>query len=93
MSTRKGPISQRSLVKLLVPLIDAAMAPNSTAHRDIARSELRALLNNPEVAWRTIWVLRSLNPKRCRYLASLGYPIPSRHLWREYKGVEERTDD
>lgn len=90
MSTRKGPISQRDLVKVLVPLIDAARSEQSTAHRDIARTKLRELLATAN--WRTIFVMRSLNPRRCRWLTSQGWWVPTQYMWREYKNVDEKAD-
>lgn len=73
-----GTVPQRELVKQLVSLIDDAMRPQSTAHRDIARSGLRKLL--AEANWNTSYVLNNISIRRCRYLASLGYPVPSRWL-------------
>lgn len=78
---KKGPVSQRDLVPLLVAMIDAAMAKNSTAHRDIARDKLRWLLENTN--WRTSWVLNNIAPKRCRYLSSIGYWTPTRWSFPE----------
>lgn len=82
----KGPVSQRNLLKQLVPLIDAAMAPNSTAHRDIARGRLRVLLDTTN--WRTIFIYRNLSSRRCRYLASIGYWVPSNYMQREWRKTD-----
>jgi hypothetical protein len=76
----KGPVTQRALLPLLIELIDAAKAPNSTAHKDIARSRLRALLDTTN--WRTDWISHNLGPARCKFLASLGYWTASKHLMR-----------
>lgn len=88
---RIGPVSQRDLVRQLVPLIDAAMANGATAHRDLARAELRDLLATAHV--RTPYVLRNLNPRRCRYLASIGFWVDSKYLWRPYTKVEHAADN
>ena len=84
-----GPVSQRDLVKLLVPLIDAAMAPNSTAHRDIARTKLRELLETAN--WRTSFVLNNISTRRARYIASLGHWVPSKWMLADWKGFP-KTD-
>lgn len=78
----KGPVSQRELVTTLKTLIDDSMAPNSTAHRDIARTKLRALL--AEANWRTPFIFNNLSSRRCRYLASIGHWVPSRWMLREW---------
>ena len=85
-----GEVTQRELVPTLNTLIDAAMAPNSTAHRDIARSKLRRLLETAN--WRTSFVLNNIGPKRSRYIASIGFWVPSRWTLSSYKrrpGVEK----
>ena len=74
--------TQRELVPVLVGLIDAAMAKGATAHRDIARSRLREVLRDEH--WDTSFVLNNISVKRCRYLASLGYPVPARWAFREH---------
>lgn len=76
----KGAIAQRELVGVLRDLIDDAMRPQSTAHRDVARSKLRSTL--AETNWETSFIFTNLSTKRCRYLASLGYPVPGRWLYR-----------
>lgn len=88
---RIGPVSQRDLVRQLVPLIDAAMANGATAHRDLARAKLRDLLVSSH--WRTTYVMRNLNPKRCRYLASIGFWVPTEMMWRPYTKVDERAEN
>lgn len=80
----KGDVAQRELVPLLVELIDAASRPQSTAHRDIARSKLRALRSTTN--WNTPFVLNGISTRRARYLASLGWPVPSRWLLKLGQG-------
>jgi hypothetical protein len=77
----KGPIAQRELLVELKALIDAARVPNSTAHKDIARAKLRTLLETANV--RTGYIGHGLGPTRCKYLASIGFWMPSKHLMRE----------
>lgn len=92
MSRTKGPVAQRDLVPLLKTLIDAAMAKNSTAHRDIARSKLRELLETTN--WRTSYILNNISPRRSRYIASIGYWVPSKWMlttWKRRPG-EEKPD-
>lgn len=74
---RKGPIAQRELVGTLIQLIDAARAGNSTAHKDIAKSKLRALLSDPDANWRTPFIGHNLGARRSRYLDSIGFWTPS----------------
>jgi hypothetical protein len=96
MSTSKAPISQRDLVPVLNTLIDAAMAKNSTAHRDIARAKLRAILEDPTSNWRTSYILNNIAVTRCRFIASLGYWIPSKWLlvdWKRRPGVDKGDPD
>jgi hypothetical protein len=83
MGSRKGPVSQRDLVPMLKELIDAAMAPNSTAHRDIARGRLREVLNTAN--WRTSYVLNNISPKRARYIASIGHWVPAKWTLTDWK--------
>lgn len=75
-----GPMPQRELIVTLNSLIDAAMAKNSTAHRDIARSRLREMLKPEETWWQTAFVYTNISVKRCKYLAGMGLPIPMRFL-------------
>lgn len=75
---RKGPISQRDLVRILPALIDAARAKVSTRTRDDARDALREVL--AVAHWQTPHVLKNLNSKRCRWLTTRGYVIPTRYL-------------
>lgn len=83
MGGRKGPISQRALVPMLKELVDSAMAPNSTAHRDIARTRLREVLETAN--WRTSYVLNNISPKRSRYIASIGHWVPSKWTLTDWK--------
>lgn len=76
----KGPMTQRELIYTLNTMIDAAMAKNSTAHRDIARMKLREMLKPDEKWWQTGFVFTNLSVKRCKYLASMGLPVPMRFL-------------
>jgi hypothetical protein len=64
----------------MVPLIDAASAKGASAHRDVARSRLRAMRKTEN--WDTTYILNNLSSRRCRYLASLGWPVSSRWLYR-----------
>jgi hypothetical protein len=76
----KGPIAQRQLLVELKALIDAARVPNSTAHKDIAKSKIREMLETTN--WKTGFVLWNLGPARCKYLASIGHWVPSKYLFR-----------
>jgi len=90
----RAPVSQRDLVPIMKELVDAAMAKNSTAHRDIARSKLRAILEDPTSNWRTSYVLNNLGPKRCRFIASIGHWVPTKWAlvdWKHRPG-EEKPD-
>lgn len=77
---RKGPISQRDLLKVLLPLVDVAMGKVSSKSRDDARGLLREVLTVAN--WQTPFILRNLSTRRCRFLTRMGYPIPSRYLLR-----------
>jgi hypothetical protein len=82
---RKGPISQDQLVKLLPPLIDAAMAKTGSRTRDDARKSLREVLSVAH--WRTSYVLHNLKQRRCRYLSSLGYPIETKWMTTKAENI------
>ena len=84
--TRKGPVPQRELVKLLGSLVDASKAKSGTRTRDEARAALRALLDIAN--WNTSYVLSNLGVRRCKYLAGLGYPVPYTYLWVSDKDKE-----
>ena len=86
----KGPISQRELVKTLIVLIDAAMAPNSTAHKDIARAKIRQLL--AVAHWRTPFIGHNLGTRRSRFLNSIGLWTPSSWTMPGWKGSPIRND-
>ena len=77
-----GKHTQRELVPILVNLIDDAGAKGASAHRDLARIRLRTMLK--EENWNTSYVCNNLSVRRCRYIAGLGYPVPSKWLFREY---------
>lgn len=78
LAPQKGPISQRGLVKVLCPLIDVAAAKVSTRSRDEARDTLRIILSTCH--WQTSFVMKNLSPRRCRFLTTRGYVVPSRWL-------------
>lgn len=69
-------ISQKQTVALLRPLIDASMAKAATPHRDKAREAVHAVLANSR--WNSAYVLKNIGARRCRYLARIGYPVPTR---------------
>ena len=88
----KGPISQRDLVPLLEDLIDAASAKNSTAHRDIARTKLREVLETAN--WRTSFCLNNIGPRRTRFIVSMGHWVPTKWAlvdWKKRPG-EDKAD-
>lgn len=71
---KKGEWAQRELVPKMKILIDDAASKQSSAHRDIARSELRSLLETTN--WRTTYVLKNISSRRCRFVASMGFWVP-----------------
>jgi hypothetical protein len=79
---QKGSLPQRQLLEELVVTVDAAMGRVSSAHRDIARARLRELKETTN--WSTSFITHNLGPKRCKYLAGIGWPISSRWLRREW---------
>jgi hypothetical protein len=90
----KGPISQRELLKVMLALIDTARARNSSMHKDIAKSKLRALLSDPAVNWRTPFIGHNLGARRSRYLNSIGLWTPSAWTAGGWTGpVAEKVDD
>lgn len=74
---RVGPISQRHLLRLMKPLIDAAASKASSRTRDDSRATVRRLM--AEANWNTPFILVHLGAKRCRFLASMGYVIESKY--------------
>lgn len=74
----KGPISQRQLVRVLCPLIDVARGNVSSRTRDDARATVREIL--AVANWKTSYVMKNLNPRRCRYLVKMGYIVPAQWL-------------
>ena len=78
MPKQKGAISQRQLIKVLVPLIDAAMSKAPSRGRDEARRMIREVLTASN--WKTVYVLRNLTSRRCRYLSKMGYIIEAKYL-------------
>lgn len=88
-----GVISQRDLVPLLRELVDAASVENSTAHKDIAKARLREVLTTCRV--NTTYVANNIGPRRARFIASLGYPMPSKWMftdWRTNRPGEDKGD-
>lgn len=88
IARKRGDHTQRELVQVLVPLIDAAMAKGATAHRDLARIRLREMKTTEN--WNTAFVCNNISTRRCRYLASLGWPVPSRWLIKLKLPPEDR---
>ncbi len=85
-----GLHTQRELVPILKDRIDAASSKQSTAHRDIARHELRHLLQTEN--WRTSFVLNNLGSRRCKFIASFGFWVTSKWLltdWKSRPGVDK----
>ncbi len=78
-----GIYTQRELVPILKDLIDDASAKGASTHRDIAKAELRRVLKDSN--WNTTFILNNLGARRCKYLASLGQPVPFRWLNRDWK--------
>lgn len=93
MPKQTGPVSQRDLVPLLKELCDAAMAGNSSAHKDIAKRKLRQVLD--ETNWRTTYVLNNISTKRAKHIAGMGYFVPSKWLltsWRTNRPGVDKPD-
>lgn len=89
---RKGPISQRDLLPLLKELIDDSMAGSSSAHRDLARSKLREILETANV--RTPFIMHGLIGRRARYLNSIGFWVPMQYHYGTWNGPKEpKVDD
>lgn len=78
--TKSNLYSQRELVPVLCELIDAASAKGASAHRDIARSRLREVMRTEN--WNTTYIHHNLGATRDKYLSGLGYPVPSKWLFR-----------
>lgn len=83
MPRKTGAISQRDLVPLLRELVDAASAENSTAHKDIAKARLREVLKTCKV--NTTYVANNIGPRRSRFIAGMGYPMPSKWLFTDWR--------
>ena len=86
----KGPISQRELARTLIALIDAAMAPNSTARKDQARAKIRQLLAIAH--WRTPFIGHNLGARRSRFLNSIGCWTPTGWAIGGWQGDRIRND-
>jgi hypothetical protein len=80
------PVPQRLLLERLKRLIDLASAKGAGASRDQAKSELREVLNVEH--WDTVYVLYNLAARRCRYLRSIGYPVPTKYMFASEDDVE-----
>lgn len=80
---KKGAVTQRELVPLLKELVDAASAGNSSAHKDVAKRKLRETLNTTN--WRTAFVCNNVSSKRLRFIAGMGYPVPSKWMFLDWK--------
>lgn len=74
MTARQGPIPQRQLRRILALLIDAARLGRHAEARERLHHVLRTC------HWNTPHVLHNIGAGRCRYIASLGYPVPPRFL-------------
>lgn len=85
-----GPIAQRQLLDELIVNVDAARGRVSSAHRDIARARLREL---KEAHWSSSFIFWNLGSTRCRYLAGIGWAVPSRWLWRTWGSSKVAPDD
>lgn len=75
---KKGDITQRELVPQLKLLVDDAASKQSSAHRDIARANLREILETAH--WRTPYVLKNISSRRCRFIASMGFWVSGEYL-------------
>lgn len=83
---KKGEYSQRELLLILKDLIASASAKGASAHRDLARAELRRVMETSN--WNTEYIIYNLAAKRCRYLRSLGYPIAWSRLYAKPGDLE-----
>ena len=79
-------IAQRPLLEQLKVLIDHASAKGAGASRDVAKSNLRVALRDGN--WDTVYVLYNLGVRRCRYLRSIGYPVPGKYLYASENDVQ-----
>lgn len=80
------PVPQRLLLIRLKRLIDAASAKGAGAARDQAKTELREVLNTEH--WNTTYILYNCSARRCRYLRSIGYPVPTKFMFASEDDVE-----
>jgi len=80
------PVPQRLLLERLKRLIDLASAKGASASRDQAKYELRELLNTEH--WQTVYIYYNLAVRRCRYLRSIGYPVPGKYLYASENDVQ-----
>jgi hypothetical protein len=79
-------LTQRVLLERLKYLIDRASAKGAGASRDQAKLELRETLRTSD--WNTTFILYNLSVSRCRYLRSLGYPIPNNRLFTSQEDID-----
>ena len=80
------PVPQRLLLERLKRLIDLASAKGAGTSRDQAKAELREALKTEH--WDTVYVLYNLAARRCRYLRSIGYPVPTKYMFAREDDVE-----
>ena len=85
-SPRKGTIGQRQLLLVLKNLVDQASAKGAGLARDQARRSLRETMREQD--WNTAYILMNLSVKRCRALASMGYPVPRKFMFTDEKDIE-----
>ena len=79
-------IPQRLLLEQLKRLIDLASAKGASAARDQAKADLRQTMIDGD--WNTVYILYNLAARRCRYLRSIGYPVPTKYLFARENDVE-----
>ena len=79
-------LPQRDLLLRLKYLIDRASAKGAGAARDQAKAELRTTLTEND--WNTNYILYNLAVRRCRYLRSIGYPVPTKYMFASEDDVE-----
>lgn len=80
------PVPQRLLLIRLKNLVDAASARGAGTARDQAKVELREVLATEN--WNTVYILYNCSARRCRYLRSIGYPVPTKYMFASENDVE-----
>lgn len=88
-SPKKGTIAQRALLVHLKLMVDEAAAKGAGLTRDRAREELKRIRR--EDNWNTDYILYNVAAKRCRYLRSIGWPVPTSRLFARENDVERIT--